>query len=127
MLLEEPEHVIGGLKIMLSLFKNAKGIIAIENNKPEAVKVVKGLVKDEDKISVVVLKTKYPEGAERMLIKAVTGREINSKMLPADAGCIVDNVDTVIAIDNAVRFNRPLVRRIVPSPLAALPYSFISL
>lgn len=113
MLLEEPEHVIGGLKIMLSLFKNAKGIIAIENNKPEAIKVVKGLVKDEDKISVVVLKTKYPEGAERMLIKAITGREINSKMLPADAGCIVDNVDTVIAIDNAVRFNRPLVRRIV--------------
>jgi electron transport complex protein RnfC len=113
MLLEEPEHVIGGLKIMVSLFDKAKGIIAIEDNKPEAVKKIRELVKDEPDIEVRVLKTKYPQGAERMLIKAITGREINSKMLPADAGCIVDNVDTVIAIDNAVRFSIPLFRRIV--------------
>lgn len=113
MMLEEPESIIKGLNIILQLFDNAKGVIGIEDNKPEAIKVMTELVKDEPRITICPLKTKYPQGGERALIYAVTGRKINSSMLPADAGCIVDNVDTVISIYNAVANSTPLIRRIV--------------
>ncbi|MBE5976023.1 MAG: electron transport complex subunit RsxC [Paenibacillaceae bacterium] len=113
MMLEEPESIIKGLNIILQLFDNAKGVIGIEDNKPEAIRVMTELVKDEPRITVCPLKTKYPQGGERALIYAVTGRKINSSMLPADAGCIVDNVDTVISIYNAVANSTPLIRRIV--------------
>ncbi len=113
MMLEEPESIIKGLNIILQLFDNAKGVIGIEDNKPEAIKVMTELVKDEPRITVCPLKTKYPQGGERALIYAVTGRKINSSMLPADAGCMVDNVDTVISIYNAVAKSTPLIRRIV--------------
>lgn len=113
MMLEQPETIIGGLKIMLMLFDNAKGIIAIEDNKPEAIKLISGLVANDDNIEVVALKTKYPQGGERQLVYAVTGRKLNSKKLPADVGCVVDNIDTVIAIYMAVARSTPLIRRIV--------------
>ncbi|MDF2587765.1 MAG: electron transport complex subunit RsxC [Anaerocolumna sp.] len=113
MLLEEPEKVVGGLKIELSLFPNAKGIIGIEDNKPDAIKKVQELVKDEPMIEVVALKTKYPQGGERSLIYATTGRKINSSMLPYEAGCIVSNTDTAIAIYMAVAESTPLMRRII--------------
>lgn len=113
MMMEEPEKIIGGLKVILQLFDHAKGIIAIEDNKPEAISLIGEMVEDEENIEVYPLKTKYPQGAERTLIYAVSGREINSTMLPADAGCIVDNVDTVISIYMAVCKSTPLIRRIV--------------
>ncbi len=113
MMLEEPESIIKGLNIILQLFDNAKGVIAIESNKPEAIKLMTELVKDEPRITVCPLQTKYPQGGERTLIYAVTGRKINSSMLPADVGCMVDNVDTVISIYNAVANNIPLIRRII--------------
>ena len=113
MMLEEPESIIKGLTIILQLFDNAKGVIAIESNKPEAIKQMTELVKDEPRITVCPLQTKYPQGGERTLIYAVTGRKINSTMLPADAGCMVDNVDTVISIYNAVAKSIPLIRRII--------------
>ena len=112
-MIEEPELLLEGLKIAVSIFPNARGVLAIEDNKPDAIKKFKELTKDEEKISVKAVKTKYPEGAERMLIYAVTGREINSSMLPADAGCIVDNVDTLCAVCRAVKEGRPLMERIV--------------
>ncbi len=112
MMLEEPEKIVGGLKIMLQLFDNAKGVIGIESNKPEGIAKLQALVKDEPRIEVCVLQTKYPQGGERMLINAVTGRTLNSSMLPADVGCIVDNVDTVISIYMAVAKSTPLMRRI---------------
>lgn len=113
-MMEQPERLVGGLKVMLHIFDKAKGVIGIEENKPEAIKKLQELVKDEPKIEVCPLKTKYPQGGERFLIYAVTGgREINSTMLPADAGCIVDNVDTVVAIYNAVCESTPLIRRII--------------
>ena len=93
MMLGEPERLVGGLKIMLQLFDNAKGVIGIENNKPQAIAKMKEMVKDEPRIEVCELLTKYPQGGERSLIYAVTGRAINSSMLPADAGCVVDNVN----------------------------------
>ncbi|MGB8453038.1 MAG: electron transport complex subunit RsxC [Anaerocolumna sp.] len=113
MLMEEPEKIVGGLKIELSLFPNAKGIIAIEDNKPDAIVKVQELVKNESNIEVKPLKTKYPQGGERLMIFASTGRQINSSMLPLDAGCIVNNVDTVISIYMAVAESTPLMRRIV--------------
>lgn len=112
-LLEESDKVIEGLRIALSLFEGAKGIIAIEDNKPKVIKMLLDKLKDDEQITVNSMKTKYPEGAERQLIYANTGRYINSRMLPADAGCIVHNVDTVYAIYEAVREGKPLIDRLV--------------
>ena len=112
-MLEQPEWIIGGLKCILKLFDNAKGYICIEDNKPDCVAKMTELVKGEPRIEVKELKTKYPQGAERCLIYAVSGREINSSMLPADAGCVVDNVDTVCAIYRAVMAGEPVMDRIV--------------
>lgn len=112
-MLEEPEKLIGGLKVSLSLFENARGILAVEDNKPDCIERLKFLTKDDTGISVIPLKTKYPQGSERQLIYAATGRAINCDMLPADAGCVVNNVDTVIAIYSAVIEGRPLMYRIV--------------
>lgn len=113
MMLECPEKIVKGLEVILSLFPNAKGYICVEDNKPEAIRALKSVVKEQERIEVKVLKTKYPQGAERTLIYAATGRKINSKMLPSDAGCIVNNIDTVIAVYHAVCMNIPLIRRII--------------
>ena len=112
-MLEQPEWIIGGLKCMLKLFDHAKGCICIEDNKPDCIEKITEMVKDEPRIEVCTLKTKYPQGAERCLIAAVSGREINSSMLPADAGCVVDNIDTVCAVYRAVMFGEPVMDRIV--------------
>lgn len=112
-MLESPEKIIGGMKVILSLFQNAKGILAIEDNKMDCVISLEKLLKSEKNIEVKVLKTKYPQGSERQLIYASTGRAIHSGMLPADAGCIVNNVDTICAIQNAIENGKPLTKRIV--------------
>jgi electron transport complex protein RnfC len=113
MILEEPEKIVGGLKIILKLFEKAKGIIAIEDNKPEGIKKLTELTAKEANIEVRVLKTKYPQGGERQLVYSVTGRKLNSKKLPSDVGCVVDNIDTVISIYMAVAKSTPLIRRII--------------
>ena len=112
-MIEQGKELIKGLKVVLSLFPKAKGVFAIEDNKPRSILVLEELTKDEENISVMELQTKYPQGGERSLIYAVTGRSINSKMLPADAGCIVHNVDTIYAIYKALYEGRPLYERIV--------------
>ena len=112
-MLENPEELIGGMKIILQLFDHAKGVLGIEDNKPDCIEKLTELVKDEPRIEVCPLQTKYPQGGERQLIYAVTGRAINSKMLPADAGCIVDNVATAIAIHEAITLGKPLYERVV--------------
>lgn len=112
-MLEETERIVGGLKVMLSLFENAKGCICIEDNKPDAIAKMQEAIAGEERMEVVPLKTKYPQGAERTLIEAATGRQIYSAMLPADAGVVVDNIDTVVAIYMAVCKQTPLMRRIV--------------
>ena len=111
-MLENPEELIAGMKIILQLFGKAKGIFGIENNKPDCIAKLQELVKDEPRLEVCPLQTKYPQGGERQLIYAVTGRAINSKMLPADAGCIVDNVETIISIYNAVKLGKPVMQRV---------------
>ncbi|MCR5179437.1 MAG: electron transport complex subunit RsxC [Lachnospiraceae bacterium] len=112
-MLENPELLIDGLRIVVSLFPHARGILAVEDNKSDAAKILREKLGNDPKIQVKVLQTKYPEGAERMLIYACTGRQINSSMLPADAGCVVNNVDTLCAVSNAVREGKPLMERIV--------------
>jgi len=112
-MIEEPEKLVEGLKCVLRLFDNAMGILAVEDNKPDCIEKLKALTKNEPKIIVKALKTKYPQGAERQLIYATTKRAINSKMLPADVGCVVDNVDTLCAVYNAVHNGIPLMERIV--------------
>lgn len=112
-MLETPELLVGGMKIVLSLFEHAKGILAVENNKPDCIEKLRALTKDEPRIEVKALETKYPQGAERQLIYVTTGRKINSSMLPADAGCIVDNVETMIGIYRAVAEGKPSIERVV--------------
>lgn len=112
-MIEEPEKLVGGLKIILKLFDNAMGILAVEDNKPDCIQILKDLTRNESRITVKALKTKYPQGAERQLIYATTGRKINSSMLPADAGCVVNNVDTMVAVYRAITEGRPLMERIV--------------
>lgn len=121
-MLEESDRIIAGLSVILTLFPTAKGVIAIENNKPDAITQLSEALatfKKESKLAVAknmeiaVLEAKYPQGAEKQLIYAVTKREVPSGKLPADAGCIVQNIDTVIAIHRAFFRGRPLMRRVV--------------
>ena len=112
-MVEQTDKLVKGLKIVLKIFLDAKGYFGIEDNKPEAIEALLKATENEDRIEVVPLKTKYPQGGERSMIYAVTGRKINSKMLPADVGCIVHNVDTIYAIYNAVYNGKPLIERIV--------------
>ena len=111
-MMENPEELVEGMRIILQLFDSAKGIFGIENNKPDCIEKLQELTKDEPRMEVCALETKYPQGGERQLIFATTGRSINSKMLPADAGCIVDNVETIIAIYNAVKLGKPVMQRV---------------
>lgn len=113
LMLEKTDELIDGIHVILDMFPKAICYIAIEDNKKEAISLLEEKCKDEDKIEVKALKTKYPQGGERMLIKVLTGKMLNSKMLPIDVGCIVDNVATTIAINQAVRYNQPLFSKVM--------------
>ena len=110
-MIETPEKLVGGMKIILRLFDNAKGIFGVEDNKPDCIARMKEAIKGKERMEVKELKTKYPQGGERTLIYAVTGREINSTMLPADVGCVVDNVETVTSVYKAVILGQPVISR----------------
>lgn len=112
-MLEHTGELVSGMRVVLSLFEHAKGVFAVEDNKKDCIAKLREAIKDEPRMEVCELVTKYPQGAERQLIYAVTKQAINSTMLPADAGCIVDNVETLIAIHHAVIEGRPLTERIV--------------
>lgn len=112
-MIENPEELIQGLKLILRIFPNAKGIIAVEDNKKDAVKNLEKFVEKEDRISVKMVVTKYPQGSERQLIYAITGKAIHSKMLPEDVGCILQNVETMLAIYYAFYKGRPLTERVL--------------
>ncbi len=112
-MLEMPEKLVGGMKIILKLFDNAKGIFGVEDNKKDCIEILREMTKDDPRMEVMELKTKYPQGGERQIIYATTGRAINSSMLPADAGCVVDNVATMMAVYDAVVLGRPCIDRIL--------------
>lgn len=113
LMLERNDEIIKGIYAILRLFPNAKAAIGIENNKPDAIKLFEDKLRFEAKINVYPLKTKYPQGGERQLIYAITGRKINSKMLPADKGCIVVNTASCYAIYEAVYKSMPLIHRVM--------------
>lgn len=112
-MMEDPDKIVAGMRVILKIFPKAKGIIAVEDNKKDAAASLRKQIKGQDPIEVMELNTKYPQGAERQLIYATTKRAINSSMLPADAGCIVDNCETVYSIYRAVYEGRPVMHRIV--------------
>ncbi len=113
LMLDNPRGIIEGLKIIMKLLDVGKGIIAIEDNKTDAIKLLSAAVKMEPNIDVATVRTKYPQGAEKQLIKALLKKEVPSGKLPFEVGVVVDNVGTSAAIYEALRENRPLIERII--------------
>ncbi|MGN1421565.1 MAG: electron transport complex subunit RsxC [Eubacterium sp.] len=113
LMLEKSDELVEGIRAALKLFPKAKAVIGIEDNKEDDFKLLTEKTDTDDNISVYELKTKYPQGGERQLIYAVTGRKINSKMLPADMGCIVINVGTCCAIYESVYKSMPLIHKVM--------------
>ncbi len=111
-LLEFADDVIFGLKAIVKTVDAKKGIIVIEDNKPDAIELMKAKTADCENLEVVVAKTKYPQGAEKMLIKRVMGRQVPRGGLPADVGCVVSNISTTKAISDAIQKGMPLVERV---------------
>lgn len=112
-MVEFPEDIVFGLKAVMKIFGLEKAYIGIEENKPDAIEAVRAAAGKHLGIEVLTLKKKYPQGAEKQLIYAVTGREVPSGGLPMDVGCLVTNVDTVTEIMRAIKFGKPLIRRVV--------------
>ncbi len=111
-LLEFADDVVFGLKAIIKTVGAEKGIIVIEDNKPDAIELMQKKTEGIDNIEVVVAKTKYPQGAEKMLIKRVMKRQVPSGGLPADVGCVVSNISTTKAISDAIQKGMPLVERV---------------
>ena len=110
---EKAAEIVEGLELTLRLFPNAVGVIAVEKNKPEAIAAMEKAAAGKEKISVRALPVKYPQGGERSLISVIAGIDFPTSKLPADVGCIVDNVGTLYAIRQAVRFNEPLYTHVM--------------
>ena len=113
LMLEQGEDIFKGLEIIRKILNPKRCFIGIENNKPDAIASLKNIAKNYKDIQVVSLKVKYPQGAEKQLIYALTGREVPSGGLPMDVGCLVHNVGTAVSIYEAVGMRRPLIERIV--------------
>ena len=113
MMREMPEGIIEGIEVVLRLFPNAEAVIAVEDNKPEAIASMQKAAAGKEKIRVLPLMTKYPQGGERSLIKIIAGVDYPATMLPADIGCIVDNVGTIYAVGRAVLYKEPLISHVM--------------
>ena len=114
LMLENPNAILNGLQIIMKILGVSRAIIGIEKNKRDAIRLMKNLTqKSKNGISVLPLAVKYPQGAEKQLIKAGTGREVPSGGLPMDVGCLVHNVGTALSIYEAVSSEKPLIERIV--------------
>jgi Na+-translocating ferredoxin:NAD+ oxidoreductase subunit C len=111
-MLEMPDNVLKGMAIIMKVLGVKKGYIGIESNKPDAVESMQKAANGYG-FEVVTVKTKYPQGAEKMLIKAVKKRKVPTGGLPMDIGAVVQNVGTAVAVANAVSFEKPLTQRIV--------------
>ena len=112
-LLEFADDVIFGLKAIIKTVGAEKGLIVIEDNKPDAIELLRAKTADCDNIEIVSARTKYPQGAEKTLIKRVMGRQVPRGGLPADVGCVVSNISTTKAISDAIQKGMPLVERVV--------------
>ena len=112
-LLEYADEIIYGLKAIMKAVAAPKGVIVIEDNKPDAISLFEEKLAEEADIQVVTARTKYPQGAEKMLIKRVLGRMVPSGGLPMDVGAVVCNVSTAKAISDAIQLGMPLIERVV--------------
>ena len=112
-LLEYTDDVIFGLRMIIKAVGAKKGVIVIEDNKPDAIALMQEKTAGCSNMEVVAAKTKYPQGAEKMLIKRVTGRQVPRGGLPADVGCVVSNISTTKAIADAIQKGMPLIERVV--------------
>ncbi|HKJ06601.1 MAG TPA: electron transport complex subunit RsxC [Flavobacteriaceae bacterium] len=113
LMLEKAEEIIVGIKILMYALNINKAIIGIENNKKDAIKLFKKIIKPSDNIQVAALQVKYPQGGEKQLVRAILNREVPKNGLPLDVGVIVHNVGTIFAIYQAVQHNQPLTERVV--------------
>lgn len=113
LLLENPDDVVNGLLILLKVFGLETGYVAIEDNKIDAANSLQDAIGDSDRIEIKMLKTKYPQGDERQIIYALTGKELMSGHLPAEVECVIFNAETVAAIFRAVVYGMPLIERFV--------------
>lgn len=114
-MLEQPEVLLDGCYAMMKALNCPECIIAIEENKPDAIEAISALLTNinEKRVKLAVLKTKYPQGSEKQIIQAITKREVPPGGLPLDVGIVVDNVDTCAAIGRSVKNGLPLMRRVV--------------
>ena len=113
LMIEKPKEVVEGLKVLMKILGVQKGYIGIEDNKPEAIAKMQEAAAGDASISVITCEVKYPQGAEKMLIKSVLGREVPPRALPMDVGVVVQNVGTALAIFEAARYGKPLIERVV--------------
>jgi electron transport complex protein RnfC len=114
LMLERPNEILEGVRIIMRILGCKTGYIGIEKNKPDAIALMQKLInKSGDKLTVVPLNVKYPQGAEKQLIRAITSRKVPAGGLPMDVGCLVHNVGTARAIYDAVSSNKPLYERVV--------------
>jgi Na+-translocating ferredoxin:NAD+ oxidoreductase subunit C len=113
LMIEHPKDILEGLRILMKVLGVNKGSVGIEDNKPAAIKSMKEAASELEGIEIRPLHTRYPQGAEKMLIKAVTGREVPPRALPMDVKVVVQNTGTAFAIFEAVRYGKPLIDRVV--------------
>lgn len=113
LMIEHPDEILGGLEILMKIFGTSRGYIGIEDNKPDAIATLHGACRGKKNIEIVALPAKYPQGAEKMLIKSITGREIPPRALPMDVKVVVQNVGTARAVFEAVRYGKPLIERVL--------------
>ncbi|NNJ79197.1 MAG: electron transport complex subunit RsxC [Xanthomonadales bacterium] len=112
-MLEQPERVHQGIRIVLRALGINRAVIGIEANKPDAIEIMRKTAPDDLDVSVMELQVKYPQGAEKMLIKAVTGREVPSGKLPSSVGTLVQNVATTASVAKVFETGEPLIERIM--------------
>lgn len=112
-MMEMPEQVLIGASIMMKALGVTQGFVGVEENKPEAIKVLRGFAAQYPQIKIVILQKKYPQGGEKQLIDAVVGRQVPSLGLPIDVGAVVQNVGTAFAVYEAVQKNKPLFEGIL--------------
>lgn len=113
LMLEKPVDIVYGLLAIMKALGASKGYVGIEDNKQDAIREMKKACKEYESVEVAVLKTKYPQGSEKHIIKAITGREVPSGKIPAEIGVVVDNVGTAFAIAEAIKYGKPLIERVV--------------
>ncbi len=112
-LLHYADDVVYGLRAVMKAVSAPRGVIVIEDNKPDAIAMLQEKTKGYENIEVMAARTKYPQGAEKMLIKKVLGRSVPRGGLPADAGAVVSNVSSSKAIADAIRLGMPPIERVV--------------